>query len=118
MAIAETQRGRFYSCLLYGQSLDYPENCQIFLSNKVEQHFNRLEVDMEDIENALWSQGDVALDASNHFIIYIRSHNAFVGAYIDMNKRQDGYFIAINYCDTILLSRTDIKEETCPVIIV
>ena len=103
---------------LFGEDMDFPEDGKLYLSNKVKPYFDEVDIDMEEIEDALWKNGNKALNSSfRYVVIYKNGTQDFVGLSIDIDNNEDGFFFAIQYCQSSI-QLSAVLEEECPVIII
>ena len=112
----KTEKGLFDNALINGETMDFPENCSVYVSDKCRPYFDALDIDLEDIQIALWGQGDEVINSPHkYFVVYKESTEDYVGFFIDVNYSSDGFFASVNYCATGI-NLEDVEEEISPVL--
>ena len=109
-----TERARTFDFYLFGGDLDIPEIYELYISNKLQPYFDFLETDEEDIEYALWNQGDVVLSTRDKFAIFNRRTGDFLIFIISKNLRSEGFFVSLLSCFNTDAEK--VKKKSCPVI--
>lgn len=111
-----TERARTFEFYLFGGDLDFPERYELYIANKLLPYLDRLETDDEDIENALWKQGNVVLTAADRFALFNQRTGDLLIFSIGYNFRSEGFFISLLSCFST--DAESVKKKSCPVITV
>ena len=111
-----TERARTFDFYLFGGDLDFPERYELYIAKKLLPYLDGLETDEEDIENALWEQGDVVLTAAEKFALFNQRTGDFLIFSISQSDRSEGFFISLLSCFKTDAER--VNRESCPVITV
>ena len=111
-----TERARVFDFYLFGGDLDFPEVYELYISKKIQPYFDILDTDEEDIEYALWENGDLVLSTRDKFAIFNQRTGDFLIFSISQNNRQEGFFFSFASCFNSNADR--IEKESCPVIII
>lgn len=109
-----TERARVFKFYLFGGDLDFPEIYELYISRKLQPYFDLLETDEEDIEYALWENGDYVLSTKDKFAIFNQRTVDFLIFGISQNNRREGFFISLISCFNTDAENVD--KESCPVI--
>ena len=109
-----TERARVFNFYLFGGDLDFPEGYELYISKKLQPYFDLLETDEEDIEYALWENGDFVLSTRNRFAIFNKRTGDLLIFSISQNTKQDGFFISLISCFNT--DAESVKKKSCPVI--
>jgi hypothetical protein len=109
-----TEKARVFDFYLFGGDLDFPEGYELYISKKLQPYFDLLETDEEDIEYALWENGDFVLSTRDKFAIFNQRTGDFLILSINSNTKREGYFISLISCFNT--DAESVKKESCPVI--
>jgi len=109
-----TERARVFNFYLFGGDLDFPEGYELYISKKLQPYFDLLETDEEDIEYALWENGDFVLSTRDKFAIFNQRTGDFLIFSISLNTKREGYFISLISCFNT--DAESVEKESCPVI--
>lgn len=115
----ETKSGVMWDCTIFGESMDFPEKATVLLPENGRSYFREKGLCLEDVEIALWKQGDKALATTRDFVIYFKETQKWVVCEIDQNKKGEGFFIKITFSwqEDCLQELLEAKDN-CPVLII